>query len=478
MHRHLLALLAAGCHPSPHATANRWAALAQRDLDAIHASLLANHPGPVDAKNPGFRAWLEDGYRKAGTLARDVTSFGGMRHVLELYAAGFRDGHLGVVPSPSPTQAESGPSRWPGFLVARRGPDYVVAESVGGELPPNDAVLTSCDGIAPETILRRDIFPYTGDPELDASWTRTAPLLLADDDNPFRHLPQRCEIRTGTTSRTYDLQWRTIAPSELDARISHAAFGDPPVFATHTRSDGTVWVAVPSFDTRDAAKLEATIDALPAARTAPVIVFDVRGNPGGNSEWGSRIVRALYGEGATATAWRRLPQIVVEWRASSANAAFVAETAKTQGPQLGPDAIKYYETLAANLHAAAAAGAQTYIERDDDASSATPLASSEPLTHAHVYVLTDARCASACLDFLDVLLVMPGVTHIGVATSADTQYMDGRVETLPSGLFRLGFAMKVLRNRQRDRKALVPHVVFAGDIRDTEAVARWITTLH
>ena len=52
-----------------------WAEIARTDLTAIHQLLLDNHPGPVDTQNPGYRVWLEDGYRKEMDAANDAQSF-------------------------------------------------------------------------------------------------------------------------------------------------------------------------------------------------------------------------------------------------------------------------------------------------------------------------------------------------------------------------------------------------------------------
>ena len=41
-----------------------------------------------------------------------------------------------------------------------------------------------------------------------------------------------------------------------------------------------------------------------------------------------------------------------------------------------------------------------------------------------IFFLTDYVCVSACLDFADLILSLPNVTHIGQETSADTKYLE------------------------------------------------------
>jgi hypothetical protein len=69
-------------------------------------------------------------------------------------------------------------------------------------------------------------------------------------------------------------------------------------------------------------------------------------------------------------------------------------------------------------------------------------------TRATVYVLTDATCASACLDAMDVWKAL-GAIHVGRETSADSLYMETRAQPLPSGYGQLSVPMKVYRGRPR-----------------------------
>lgn len=87
---------------------------------------------------------------------------------------------------------------------------------------------------------------------------------------------------------------------------------------------------------------------------------------------------------------------------------------------------------------------------------------------AKVILLTDGHCASACLDFADLLLAMPGVIHIGSVTSGDTSYMEVRDITLPSGVAGLSLATKVYRNRPRGyNEFYTPRYVWEGEMSDT-----------
>ena len=89
-------------------------------------------------------------------------------------------------------------------------------------------------------------------------------------------------------------------------------------------------------------------------------------------------------------------------------------------------------------------------------------------------LVTDEHCASACLDFADLVRSVPNAVHAGATTSADTRYMDIAVEPLPSGA-KLALPVKVWRHRPRgDNEPLHPHFPFDGDITDTATVRAWV----
>ena len=60
-------------------------------------------------------------------------------------------------------------------------------------------------------------------------------------------------------------------------------------------------------------------------------------------------------------------------------------------------------------------------EAGDAAGPAPHLVS--PFRHT-VFVLTTPHCASACLDFVDLLNGLPGTERVGLETSSDTDYLE------------------------------------------------------
>lgn len=470
---------------SPALRPSPWSALAEEDLRVIHQTMLRHHPGPVDPLNPEFRNWLEGGYQKALRRARAARTFGGYWYALRYYIAGFRDGHVNLFPALSVDSVS-----WPGFVISLRGGRYVVAsvDPAGDDgLPPVGSELLSCDGETPEALLRRTVWPYLGNEALEASRTKTTPWLLQDDGNPDAPRPKRCEFRVGQGIRTVELSSRSTPGVEVAKLREMAAFGAPPAFGVRRFGKNGLWVSIPSFHAPKGpevlAGLKDLIARAPQWRDADVIVFDVRGNGGGSSRWGDDILRGLYGEDfyRAREAANAPKDEYVEWRVSKENVAYLRSLVgrfQKERPD-APDLPAHFRALADGMASAAKAGTALYREQHDGA-HAPPAPGTAPANpvRARVFLLTDGRCASACLDFADAALSFPGVSHVGLPTSADSVYMDVRVVPLPSGAASVVVPLKVYRNRPRGHNVpYVPAQRFEGDISDTAALERWVEGL-
>lgn len=457
------------------AATSPWAQMATEDLSFIRETLAANHPGAVDVQNREFSAWLDDGYLAASALASAAQSPGDVTAALSKYIAGFADGHLGVYLDFVPRTLQ-----WPGFTVGLRAGRWVVVETDGDSTRPRTGdELVRCDGRAPDEILTRDVLPFLdGRVSLAAIRTRQAPRLLVGGDGIPRSLPERCEFKC---AGTLSLDWTVIERTNLMAKVTAAAFGAPPPFAVEETEPGRYWISLPTFSPKSGAEedaLRAAIGAVSGMRAAKSIVLDVRGNGGGSSQWGDDIIQSLFGDDMLRAAGEQVSpeNCFAEWRVSRANYDYLVRILPDLTDRFGKNSsmVLAFKKLASNLEAALVTG-QTFVRQppSETKRAAGPLPKS-PVT-AKVVLLTDGRCASACLDFADLLRAIPGVVHAGTETSADTSYMEVRDVPLPSGFGSLGFAMKVYRNRARgNNEPYAPRWTYEGNIGDSAAVKAWI----
>lgn len=120
-----------------------WATTFRDDLEASRRIILENHPGPVDAVNPGFRDWLQTGFELQMALADSVDTADEYVYAMRKYVGGFRDGHLGIR-----FDVDRRPARWPGFFATWRNGAVVVHTvdtAIVSELAAGDR-LRSFDG--------------------------------------------------------------------------------------------------------------------------------------------------------------------------------------------------------------------------------------------------------------------------------------------------------------------------------------------
>ena len=321
-----------------------------------------------------------------------------------------------------------------------------------------------------------------------------APLLLQDEGDPEVQPPRACELRVPgeAAPRQVTLAYRDASPEKLWERTRAAGFGPPPEFGERAFGAGGRWVSIPAFwapqGEQTLAALRKLVADAPTWRDAPVLVLDVRGNTGGSSVWGDNILKGLYGEPLFKARVEEDPAAraqYVDWRVSRGNLDHVAFLVDYVSREQGQDApfVGTLQRLRQGMQGALARK-QPFFHLPEEAPGEGSGAGSPPAAppppspvKGRVFLLTDGRCASACLDFMDSALAL-GVTHVGLPTSADSVYMEVRGETLPSGAAKLGIPVKVYRGRPRGHNVpYVPRYRYDGDMADTAALERWVLGL-
>lgn len=438
------------------ANANPWSELAIEDLHGIHDIIRDNHPGPVDPENPHFRDWMEGGLVKAMAKARVARNYSDYFRALQFYANGFEDGHLNIFPIVAPQSAD-----WPGFVIgtgAEGSPEVISAESDSG-VKVGDRI-ESCDGQPIDALMRTRTDPYFWNraiPQARLMWV--SQMFVANPDEQDSRL-KSCRFSSGEVK----LNWRSSPVDALQKKID-PRLADTPFALTQVA--GVWFVRVPRFYFKlanDQKSYEALIDDLKAKASElrkATVVFDVRGNPGGNSDLGYEVASALWGE-----SWpkriRSSLDWTVDWRVSHANIQMVAKEGQTALVQAMNEAQAQRKTL---------------VAFNNPPAKPTDTPPPDPVI-GRVFLLTDSVCASACLDFADLMLHIPGVVQVGGATYADAVYIDGNVLPLPSGLTKIAYGMKVYRHRIRgNNQWYEPKYRRPGGQMTDEAIAKWVKTL-
>ncbi len=455
-------IILSACQSKVAVPVHEWGAKAQMDLQEAHNTMLENHPGPVDKENPGFNAQAEASLQKAMSLALDVENQAGYAAVLLAYTSGFRDGHFGVYANAQNSgQAEF---NWPGMLPAWRAGQVRISHAEPAEDRFLGAELLSCDGRNPTDMILENVFQFSsGKPDQDAYWGRYAYDLFIDSKNPLIARPELCDFKLASGEiETHQLDWRPTVKEVFNVYRWKTAYGLRPKTGMEEVRPGEFWINLPDFSPNEAgvAKIRAVfaevIDRREEIRNAKSIVFDMRGNQGGSSAWGVEMIEALWGKDFYENLWPAEDDTYIEWRLSEGNVDHL-DWILDYLLENGHDDIvnDYFRPIRDGAKKAFAQGHTFFQEPDFSSNKAEkPLStvSSKPLANpvnAPVYVLTHGTCASACLDFMDDILAIEGVTHIGYPTSSDTNYMEIRHSELSSGLATMAIPTKVYRNRLR-----------------------------
>jgi hypothetical protein len=459
-------------------TAAEWQAMARADLDATHALILSSHPGAIDELNPTFLQWTEEGYRQAQQLIPRVVSYDTALAAVRFYVTGFRDGHFGY----SDNVRNGYPIITSGWKVEEADGNYVVSATLTNwpvALPPTGARLIECDGRTPAAIVDEDVAPYFDRRTLpsvrNALASGIGQLYLSGAEL------KRCQFAIGAGKLVdYELVYRAASQDDVSG-MRASPMHTPDRSNRFSVADGVLWIRAYNFQlqpgTTQAEELDTMLKELPRLQGVRRIVFDARGNSGGDSGVGHRIFNAATGGlEFDQKDIERHPRTYAEWRVSdlaiAKMIAHVDEATLLYGTQ--SNQVAWSAGLLDQLVRAKAEG-RSWIEQGDGAFRLTRddiAARNGKLRNfsGTVAIMTDANCASACLDFADLIRRVPGSVHMGQASSADTVYMDVGHVKLPSGNL-LFIPAKVWRNRFRgNNEVLTPDIPLHVNMNDDAAV--------
>jgi hypothetical protein len=465
-----VAVGAAQADPAP----EPWVLLTQRDLQTIHDTLAANHPGPVDPQNDRYRRWLDEGFQLAKSQAANAHGYSDYMRALRRYANGFRDGHIGAR-----FLLASERVSWPGFLVGRDADGTIRALAAAEDSNvPLRAELLSCDGATTEQLMKDRLDPYYWNADIPHERWDSLPRLFQFEPTDTAGRMTSCSFNIDGVTKSIELHWSNARRETITRYLQSM---QPPAPALGLQHRQGIWfVSLPSFNYfgDSAAGINALITEI-TARAAELrsstVVFDVRGNGGGNSAWAERVASAFWGEPSVMRVVNSFDW-TVDWRVSPDNIAHLNTLVERSEHDGLTEAAQSWGQARDAVVAAQKKGQSLVRVAETPKRQTRPAPKS--LVTGRVFLLTDGACASACLDFTDVVRRLPNVTHIGLPTSADAVYIDNTEAILPSGLAVLSYSLKVYRNRVRaNNEWYEPAIRWPGGVMSDEAVTAWIAKL-
>lgn len=467
----LIGLLLAAPAVAADPTSDAWASLARADVEAIHRDVLGIHPGVRDPQNPGFVATMEGHYRTAQARAAAAHSYLDWRDAVNGFIQSFRDGHTFVRYDAIPANL-----RWPGFLIDGRGTGYVAALVDGAPGVANGDAITACDGQPIAEVLKTRLDAREADWSKAPERVRQAWRGFIDYRTDGPPSIKACAIVHDGKPSEVTLKWRTTPTSTLVPRTSPLQRVIPgrPVSLDY-RPDGAALIRIGSFG--DEVTLKALADAMTAGqaklRAAPYVVFDLRGNRGGNSTWGGTYGRILFGdavvdaldEPSTGKYFRASPQAIARLR-------LIAQEFIDDGP--GMAEVAAYWTKIADRVAASPDGDTKLFT--DFVNPPVPKPKVPPVAayRRPVYILTDAGCFSSCIVAANTLIKLGGI-NVGEVMGENEEYgeITGPI-ALPSGLGRYWLPISIIRQRREDLGGTPVKRSWNGAMDDDAGVYGWI----
>lgn len=450
----------------------RWKLLAKKDLHSIYREIQDNHPAFAE-KNPSdprFALWVDLGMDQAMEKAEKVSSFAAYRAVLQFYIQGFEDPFLRLR-----FLVDLSKLLWPGIALAYEKEHHVVKYRAKDDegflrLPPLGAKLLSCNGKTPSQLMNDQVYPFLGNSNFLINRVLFSPYLgLVYEHHPWVKPLQDCLFEKDGKGDYYRLsylpldksRWKKIYKKVLENNQMEDHF-----FSLKEFYPGHFWIRLPTFSPSQEEKtnLEYLLSRLHFLQNERVIVFDLRGNRGGDSYWGDLILEALYGQDFLS--WVFYPfekEYGKDFRVSQGNQKWFEYMGKVERANRMRRVIKSGQTLLRDT--------LPYLKP-------FPKELTNPVK-AQVVLLTDMWNQGNTLLFIDKLLMIKNILHVGQPTAGNTPYGDPRQAILlPSSLVLLDLPTSVSYGLERKSGQIhIPKHLYHGDIVKTKPLQNWILEL-
>ncbi|SFO79272.1 Peptidase family S41 [Variovorax sp. PDC80] len=468
-------LLLGALHIPSNAADPNYSAIALSDLARAKQVILDAHPAVALKTDQAFNDWFIQGYDEAMKLAMRAANQAQALAAVRYYISGFRDGHVAVWDPNAPSKA-----MWAGWTAQLRSGEWRVVHAASKwptSLPEKGAMLIACDGLKPFEYIDTYIAPFVDRrTELGSVLDRLALLLsnrIPRDSIWEAETPRTCTFESNGKTIEHHLDWKNSDEGTSFLNVQQPRIG------VESWGENRYWIYAQQFLPARLAEdeLENAISAIQIIpEKAEVVVFDARGNNGGSSLFGYQLLAALMRRDTPtidsgAQAWWRPSRISVDW---------FDRLARDELVRTGPKSIRYKKILEMKnflKEAHEKSGPSVLVADSAIEGSQYPPPPDGNSFKGRVVLLTDKHCASACLDFSDLVLAVPGSLHVGESTSSDSDYLDITVVDLPSGL-QMAVPQKVWIGRGRKaNEPLIPEHIFSGDIYDTPSLRAWMEPL-
>ncbi len=462
-------LMACPAHADAPASAADWGAIARTDFQFTVDTFRKQHAG-VAAGDLSVIEPLAAAERTGMSEAAAVRTEQDYLRLMQRFIGAFGDLHTGI-------NLRLRTRGWTGLVLDQVDGVYRVVWSEPNwpnPLPPLGAIAQTCDGVWTGTYLQTRVAPFTSDGvEYAATFSTLARKTMFE--NGLGWTPKACVFALADGNRkSYSLPLQAVPGQVGDARIEAVrkrfrALATP--VGVTPLAGGRYWVGMPDFDgALSGAAYQALYPKLAALSKPDWIVFDLRGNGGGNSDWGMRALQALYGRAYG----ERLSEA-----GSSAKYLVASPTSIEQLKRYIslPEFANGKESNQADLvkvEAAIRAG-KTLALVDGKADAQGLMPPTWPRPHGpRIAAVIDRTCFSSCMTFLLYLHAAGDTVVMGEPTAGYSPFGEITALDLPSGHGKIGFPTAWFKSTQGTRAPFHPDIPYTGNMADDAALMKWV----
>jgi hypothetical protein len=448
-----------------------WHAAALQDIRFAIDSIRNSHAGTASAQL-NVTVPLNANARAALAEADTVHTQQDYRRLLVRFISSFGDPHTGI-------NLHLQTQGWTGLVLDRVDGQYRVIWSEPNwpqPLPPRGAVVQSCDNVWIGTYLQGSVAPFVNH-SIEYPTTFSQLARLAMFDTGLGWTPTQCIFTLADGSRQrYDLHLRTVPDAVSEERIAavrrqYDAKAKP--VGLYPLGADKHWIGMPNFNGRTSGtayeQLYRDMAALPASGW---VVFDLRGNGGGDSSWGSRALAVLYGAsyaGQLGDAPAYAKYLIADQPTIDLYQRFATlpEYAASRGE---------FEQALTQLKKALGAGERmAQLEATTQSDSEANLARVRVRPRGpRIAAVIDRGCFSSCMNFLQQISAIGDTVVLGEPTLGYSPYGEINRFDLPSGNGAIYVPSAVYSSFQATREPFVPDIPYAGNLADDDALMTWV----
>ncbi len=452
-------------------TTTDWNAAAKQDIKFAVDSIRTSHAGSV-SNQLNVTVPLESGALAGMVDAEKVQTQQEYRRLMTRFIASFGDPHTGLYLHLK-TQG------WTGLVIDRIAGQYRVIWSEPDwptPLPPKNATVQSCDGVWIGTYLKTNVSPFVNhSTEYPTTFSELARKTMFDTGLGWT--PKQCvfTLKDGSYKR-FDLPLRAVPDNVSTERIAevrqqYTAKAKP--VGLYTLAADRHWVGMPDFNgSVSAAAYENLYKQLATLKKSGWIIFDLRGNGGGDSSWGTRALQAVYGTeygeklGKTATYTKDL---IVNQATINLFKRFASLPEYAASKDEFEHAVQKLDT------AQRAGDKMAVVEEMTTPEVATLMSqvSTRP-RGPRIAAVIDRDCFSSCMNFLQQIESISDTVVLGEPTIGYSPYGEINEFKLPSGNGAIYIPSAVYTSLQATREPFMPDITYSGNIADDDALMKWV----